>query len=93
MCANRLVWCSYVVYSDHMHTEQTAADRVRDAIRLAERSVAWTALKAGMSPTTLTRRLNGGPDFTVTELAKLARVLDTTPGALLPDEFTTEGRS
>jgi DNA-binding phage protein len=53
----------------------------------AERSKNWTALKAGLSPTTFQRKLNHEGDFTINELTRIARALGVHPASLLPKEF------
>jgi len=70
-----------------MTTETSAADKVAEAIEKAERSKKWTAEKAGMADVTLRRKLRGGGDFTVSELARIAHALSIHPSELLPDEF------
>jgi hypothetical protein len=60
------------------------------ALRRLERSKKWCAIQAGMSESTFLRKLNGIGDFTLPELARIARTLDVKPGALLPAEYETE---
>lgn len=45
------------------------------------------ALKAGIPRTTLDRKLAGGTDFTVYEIARIAMALGVDPNDLLPSEF------
>lgn len=53
----------------------------------AERSRKWTAVKAGFSYSTFERKLNRGGDFTLPEVARIAKALGCHPMDLLPDEF------
>lgn len=50
-------------------------------LRLSQAAVAE---QAGMSTSTLSRRLAGESDFTVGEIYRLAEALDIAPAALLP---------
>ena len=78
-------------YSGRMDTTRTeTAAAVDDAMKLAERSRKWTADKSGIPISTFTRKLAGGADFTVGELARVARVLNVHPSTLLPSEFHAE---
>ena len=74
-------------YGFHMNTRHEAADLVQDAIERAERSKKWTSEKAGLAYATFNRKLNGGSDFTLNELARVARALDIPVTDLLPDDF------
>lgn len=77
-----------MVYSGRMTTNQNStADQIVEAIRVAERPYTWVADKAGFSPATLRRKLHGGSDFTVSEVARIARALNVKPSSLLPEEF------
>ena len=64
----------------------TAAN-VAEAIRRAERSKKWTAEKAAISRTSFQRKLDGGSDFTVNEVIRIAAALGISPRSLLPEEF------
>ena len=70
-----------------MNTDPQAAYRVRAAIDAAERSMKWTAEKAGIPVPTLRRKLGTGGDFTVSEIGRSARALGVHPLALLPDAY------
>ncbi|WP_333812055.1 helix-turn-helix domain-containing protein [Timonella senegalensis] len=73
-----------------MTTKQhTVADRVKAAMRDAERPASWVATKAGMSPSTFRRKIQGSGEFTVSELAQVAHALNVAPSSLLPAEFRT----
>ena len=67
--------------------QQTAADLVLVAMDVEDRSHKWTADRAGISYPTFKRRLAGGGDFTVGEVARIARALGKHPSELLPEEF------
>lgn len=60
---------------------------VKAAIIAAERTKTWTARKAGIARNTFSRKLNGHVDFTVPELARIAKVLGIAPSTLLPRGF------
>lgn len=79
---------SFVIYGSHMNTSTTAT-LIKDAISSEERTYTWTANKAGMSPATMRRKLNGGADFTIGEVARIAAALGKAPADLLPREFRT----
>lgn len=64
-----------------------AADLIICAMRTAERSKKWTAAKAGIALTTFMRKLHGGGDFTLSELARIAHALGVKPADLLPSAF------
>lgn len=70
-----------------MATTQTAAERINEAIRTAERSKKWTAEKSGIPLSTFLRKTRGFGDFTVSEIARVARALGIHPAELLPTEF------
>lgn len=70
-----------------MTINQEVATLVTKAMLEAERSRKWTAEKAGMSYTTFVRKLNGGPDFTIGEISRIALVLRVDAIGLLPAEF------
>lgn len=80
-----------VTYGVHMETNPpppTTVPSLIDAARKeADRSKKWTATKAGMSETTFYRKLNGGPDFTVGEVARIAQALRVPAASLLPQDF------
>lgn len=79
--------CHSLRYGSHMNTTTETAYLVAKAIEAAERSQKWTADKAGMSPATLRRKVNGGADFTVGELERIAKALGVAPRTLLPPAF------
>ncbi|MGZ0067821.1 helix-turn-helix domain-containing protein [Microbacterium arborescens] len=61
------------------------AERVAAARIDADRSVAWLARRARISPTSLRRKLDGDVDFTVWELADIARALGLRISHFLPE--------
>lgn len=74
-----------------MTTEQhTAASKIEAAMDTADRSAKWTADRAGIAVATFRRKLHGGGDFTVSEVARVAKALSIRPYELLPDEFLFE---
>ncbi|WP_346922750.1 hypothetical protein [Glutamicibacter creatinolyticus] len=50
-------------------------------------TVSSVALKSGIPRVTLIRKLNGGSEFGVYEIARIAIALGIHPGKLLPSEF------
>ncbi len=72
----------------HMTTEQaTTADLIAAAMQTEDRSAKWVADRSGISDATFRRKLHGGGDFTVSEVARIARALNSHPADLLPIEF------
>lgn len=79
------------MYGVHMDTNSLPNDTVPGLIlhqiRKAERTKKWTAERAGIPQTTFNRKLRDGADFTVGEVARIARALGISPVDLLPPEF------
>lgn len=73
-----------------MTTNQGTPHRIVAAMNEAERSQKWTAEKSGLAISTFRRKINGGADFTIGEVARVAAALSVKPLALLPDEFCNE---
>ncbi|KJL37089.1 hypothetical protein RR49_01201 [Microbacterium ginsengisoli] len=69
---------------------KTPAELVEDAILAADRSVKWTAERAGLAIPTLRRKVRGGGEFTISEIARIAKALGLHPTQLLPEEFRVE---
>lgn len=89
-----LAWPPFVNYGVHMETKHaTAAEAVKAAYRNAERTQRWVAKKSGIAEGTFNRRMNGGGDFTVSELARIAKALNIHPSELLPSEFISQAQS
>lgn len=71
-----------------METKRTGSSaQIEKALKRVERTQKWTADKAGIAHTTFHRKMNGGADWTVGELARVADVLGVHPSELLPVEF------
>lgn len=71
-----------------METKRTGASaQIEKALKQVERTQKWTADKAGIAHTTFHRKMNGGADWTVGELARIAQALGVRPSELLPAEF------
>lgn len=51
--------------------------------------VAEVARLAGIPRVTLIRKMNGGSQFGVYELVRIAGVIEVSPSALLPQEFAS----
>lgn len=66
---------------------KTTADLIEEARVTKDRSRRWTAEKAGMALSTFNRKLNGGPDFTISETRRVALALEVPPYTLLPSDF------
>lgn len=82
---------TYGVHMETKHPPQPTVPTLIEAARKeADRSKKWTATKAGMSETTFYRKLNGGPDFTVGEVARIAQALRVPAASLLPQDFFEE---
>lgn len=64
----------------------TVAGRVAAVMQADDRSIKGTAEGAGIPLTTFRRKLAGHTDFTVTEIGRIAAVLDVAPLDLLPFE-------
>lgn len=68
--------------------EQTPAEQTAGAVRAELARRRWTgrrlARHMGYSPSTMNRRINGEIEFTITELATIAELLDVPLAVLLP---------
>ena len=64
------------------------ATRILAEIARAERSKAQVARLTGIPEATFRRKLAGHGDFTVPELARVARALNVEPASLLPTGIT-----
>lgn len=67
--------------------KQDVAACVMGAMKKKERSMQWTAQKAGFSTSTFRRKALGEGEFKVSELARIAKALSVPPWSLLPEEF------
>jgi transcriptional regulator with XRE-family HTH domain len=65
-------------------TDSLIAERLREAMKTQERSVAWVARKSGMSERRIARRLKGEVSFTVDELATIADALGLHEASFMP---------
>lgn len=68
----------------HKGITEPVAQTIRDAIEAAGLSKRQVALRSGIAPTTLDRKLSGQTDFTLTELHRLAKALGVSVSSLLP---------
>lgn len=66
---------------------QELADKVAASILRAGRTKASVAAAAGIPHTTFTRKINGHTEFTMSEVLRIAEVVDVAPGSLLPAVF------
>lgn len=71
-------------------TPDTTVALIVDAMKRADRSKKWTAERAGIANATFLRKLRGDTEFTVSEVARVARALGVRPVTLLPAEFRVE---
>lgn len=67
----------------------STAALVEEAMTTADRSMKWTADRAGIANATFRRKVRGGGDFTVSEVARIGQALGVHPAELLPAEFRT----
>jgi hypothetical protein len=71
--------------------ERTEIAQRLEAARVAsDRSVAWSARKAGMSASSLRRKLDGEADFYVWEVARLATAYGRPMSDFLPESWGEE---
>lgn len=83
MCLYMFHLGTRVVYMDTPEqTSREISHTVSEALASAGISQRTAAAQTGIPLTTLSRRLTGASPFLVTELAVLAKVLDTTVSAL-----------
>ena len=71
-----------------MVTKHDRAQEVFRAIRAQERSVAWVARKAEMRAHVLRSRVRAETDFTVDEIAKVAKILGLDVASLVANDTT-----
>ena len=72
------------------HPNDTVPGLIEGQIRKADRTRKWTADRAGIPETTFRRKLRAGADFTVGEVARIAKALSISPSELLPSDFKTD---
>lgn len=73
-----------------MNTAQEVASLIKAAMDAAERTPSWVSRKAAIALTTLNRKLEGGADFTVGEVRRIAVALRVPASSLLPHDFSVE---
>lgn len=66
---------------------KSTAALIADAMQTADRSMKWTADRSGIATATFRRKVHGGGDFTVSEVARIGKALGVHPADLLPSEF------
>lgn len=71
--------------SKHL-TNKEIADAI-EAKKSEGASISSVALKSGIPRNTFVRKLNGGTDFGVYEVCRIAMALDVDPNDILPSEF------
>lgn len=80
-------------YALRMDITKEVADKVSAAIlRNEKETISSVARKAFVPYSTLHRKLSGGGDFSMSELGRIADVLDIPPYTLLPSTFTQAGQ-
>lgn len=62
---------------------------IEAAMQDSDRSMKWTAERSGIATATFRRKIRGGADFTVSEVARIGKALGIHPADLLPAEFRT----
>lgn len=65
------------------------AQRVTEEINKSPLTVSEVALSSGIARVTLIRKMNGGSEFGVYELVRIAKAINIKPGLLLPTEYTS----
>ncbi|MCI2959514.1 helix-turn-helix domain-containing protein [Agromyces atrinae] len=63
------------------------ADKVAASILRSGRTKASVASAAGIPHTTFNRKIHGHTEFTISELLRIAEVLEIAPSALAPSAF------
>ena len=58
------------------------ATLILEAMRDADRSMKWTADRSGIANATFRRKIHGGTDFTVSEVARIAKALGVHTAAV-----------
>ncbi|UGS26369.1 hypothetical protein K8F61_17340 [Microbacterium resistens] len=77
-----------------MATNSDTTNLIAQAIADEDRTQAWTADKAGIAQPTFYRKMRGGGgDWTVSEVARIAKALRRHPADLLPAEFAPDNRA
>lgn len=76
--------CSVEVMNNETAKKIAAAIEAKKA---EGKSISSVALESGIARNTFVRKLNGGSDFGVYEVARVAMALDVDPKDLLPSEF------
>lgn len=71
-------------------SQHTTPERIESAMTAEDRTKKWTAEKSGIPYTTFLRKLAGYGEFTIGEIARIARALSIDPASLLPAEFGAE---
>lgn len=64
------------------------AQRVTEEIDKSPLNVSEVALISGIARVTLIRKMNGGTEFGVYELVRIAKAINIKPGILLPQEYS-----
>lgn len=67
-----------------MTTTSTAAEAIEAAMKTEDRSQKWVAERSNIPLTTFRRKLNGGNEFTLTEILAISTALRVEPADLLP---------
>lgn len=62
--------------------------KIKEAMKIADRSSSWVSRNAAIPSTTFHRKLKGGSPFTIPEIVRIAQALSINPSRLLPSEFS-----
>lgn len=73
-----------------MDIKSNTADRAAAAIARKGWSIQKAADESAIPYTTLYRKVKGGGDFTITEIAMLADALGIHPGEIIPASWATK---
>lgn len=68
--------------------DETTADRIRRVLSEIDRPARWIARRSGIPDATFYRKMREERDFTVPEIARVARAAGVHPSELLPAQFT-----
>lgn len=68
-----------------------AADKVAKAVEKSKIPVARIARDSGVPRATLVRKMNGGGEFGVYEILRIANAIGIEPASLLPSPYQSKG--
>ena len=83
-CVDTIQMDSYAVRMD-ITTE--VANKVRQAMNSKNQTISGLAKDAAIAYSTFHRCMNGGADFTMPQLGRIADALEVHPAEIMPDHF------